>query len=241
MRMDYKVEKIKRKGLEGGEDGREDGGGDKKGGKWVINDEDEVDIVICTVPILQVEALADKEIWQAVLDQLGNVQYDGCLTGVFTYSANDEQVVERCKSKYGFIGSGTDDDLVWTGCENYKTGRIPDDRLVFVAHTSAAFSKKHMEEDPKQWTGIVRKMVEEKWNLPADLNISSFGKRWRYARVSPNDKRRIRENNGGVVELAPGFFLCGDGVIGRSIVEDSFLSGIDTAEKVLSQLKSAKL
>lgn len=136
--------------------------------------------------------------------------YIPCLAVVLAYHG---EWIGRTRETYAFSAPGT--TLAWSACENHKPGRIAPGYTVLVAHLGEAFSREHLDKAPTEFPALVRSMVEERWEIPADAFATAFGHRWRLARVAapftpPNLPNRMH--------------FVGD-ALRRSRVEDAWLTG----------------
>jgi renalase len=136
--------------------------------------------------------------------------YIPCLAVVLAYHG---EWIGRTRETYAFSSPGT--ALAWTACENHKPGRIAPGFTVLVAHLGEAFSREHLEKPPAEYPALVRSMVEERWEIPADACAGAFGHRWRLARVDAPIT---------VPALPPRLHFVGD-ALRRSRVEDAWLAG----------------
>ncbi len=115
--------------------------------------------------------------------------------------------------------------LEWSACENHKENRVRPGELVFVVHSSAAFSNAYLEDDPGGWLAILKRNLEKVWGLSPDDYLDCFAHRWRYARpVNPNQPP---------LPKSQGLYLAGDS-FSPSRVEDVWLSGLHTARAILA-------
>jgi predicted NAD/FAD-dependent oxidoreductase len=105
--------------------------------------------------------------------------YLPCLAVVLAYHG---EWIGRTRETYAFSAPGT--ALAWSACENHKPGRIAPRFTVLVAHLGEAFSREHLEKQPTEYPELVRSMIEERWEIPADAFARAFGHRWRLARVA---------------------------------------------------------
>lgn len=136
--------------------------------------------------------------------------YIPCLAVVLAYRG---EWMGRARDTYAFSAPGT--ALAWTACENHKPGRIAPRYTVLVAHLGEAFSREHLEKQPTDFPALVRSMVEECWQIPADTFVTAFGHRWRLARVGEPFTPPA---------LLPRLHFVGD-ALRRSRVEDAWLTG----------------
>lgn len=114
-------------------------------------------------------------------------------------------------------------DAAWSACENHKPGRIPDGLTAMVVHGSEEFSRAHLENDPVEWSGILRRRAEEVWKIPPETFRKLHPHRWRYARVV--GKSPI----GG---LPTGWIFAGD-LLGTSRIESAWLAGRNAVAELL--------
>lgn len=159
------------------------------------------DHVVSTAPWPQTARLFGIE---PVLD------YIPCLAVALAYHG---EWIGRTRETYAFSHPGT--ALAWTACENHKPGRIAPGFTVLVAHLGEAFSREHLEKPPAEYPALVRTMVEERWEIPADAFAGAFGHRWRLARVNAPFTAPA---------LPPRLHFVGD-ALRRSRVEDAWLAG----------------
>ena len=136
--------------------------------------------------------------------------YIPCLAVVLAYHG---EWIGRTRETYAFSSPGA--ALAWTACENHKPGRIAPGFTVLVAHLGEAFSREHLEKPPAEYPALVRSMVEERWEIPADAFAGAFGHRWRLARVDAPFSTPT---------LPPRLYFVGD-ALRRSRVEDAWLAG----------------
>lgn len=172
------------------------------------------DAVVSTAPLPQTFSLAGVKPGDAV--------YVPCLTAVFFY---EQAFGGRAADRYA-VSDRSGHALAWSACENHKTGRIAGDLTVIVAQAGERFSREYLEAAPDAWSGILREMVEERWELPATARGVVHTHRWRYARVAGPQPEPV---------LPPGWFFAGDAVR-ESRVEAAWLAGREVARRVLASL-----
>jgi predicted NAD/FAD-dependent oxidoreductase len=161
----------------------------------------EFDHVVSTAPWPQTAKLFGIE---HVFDYLP------CLAVALAYHG---EWIGRTRETYAYSAPGA--ALAWTACENHKPGRVAPGFTVLVVHLCEAFSREHLEKPPAEYPALVRSMVEERWEIPADALASAFGHRWRLARVaSPLTPPALPER----------MYFVGD-ALRRSRVEDTWLAG----------------
>jgi predicted NAD/FAD-dependent oxidoreductase len=141
--------------------------------------------------------------------------YIPCLAVALAYHG---EWIGCTREAYAFSHPGT--ALAWTACENHKPGRIAPGFTVLLAHLGEAFSREHLEKPPTEYPALVRSMVEERWEIPAEAFAGAFGHRWRLARV---DAPFIAP------ALPPRLHFVGD-ALRRSRVEDAWLAGHEFAQ-----------
>jgi renalase len=137
--------------------------------------------------------------------------YAPCLAGIFVYESD---WAGRMRERYA-VRDANDRVLAWSACENHKTGRIPAGMTVLVAHGSEAFSRAHLEADSAEWASLLRRQVEELWEIPRGTFKMQQPHRWRYARVAEK------------INLPPmpeGWIFAGD-LLETSRVESAWLAG----------------
>jgi len=127
--------------------------------------------------------------------------------------------------RYG-VSDRTGHPLAWTACENHKPGRIQPGFTVMVAQASESFSREWLESPPPEWSEVLRKMVEERWELASASFRAMHPHRWRFARVATPLE---------VPELPEGWFFAGDALT-ESRVESAWLAGRGGARRVHSFL-----
>lgn len=181
-----------------------------RGGSWIVGDFS-FDAVVSSAPLPQSLALAGLS--------AGSPCFAPCLTAFFSYRGDWAGDTSSCYARRN-AGSA----LAWSACENHKSGRIQPGQTVIVAQASAAFSARHLEDDPAEWLPRLQVLVEEAWSLPPGGRISQFSHRWRYARFL---------GAASVPELPRGFLLTGD-ALSESRIESAWLAGRDTAERILN-------
>lgn len=180
------------------------------GDAWQVGDELFAAVVSCAPGPQTARLLGDST---------SPVEYDPCLTAFFAYPG---RWAGNSAEAYARKGE-PDDPLMWSACENHKTGRVTGDATVFVAQASPAFSREWMEEDPLQWAAPLRKTLEERWQLRPGICAATFTHRWRYARVT---------SKAPAPRLPAGFYLTGDGIT-ESRVESAWQAGRLTAARIL--------
>jgi len=178
-------------------------------GHWRVDGE-RFDLVVSCAPWPQTAKLLGRSTGAAI--------YSKCLAAFFAYAGNPSGLA---KSAYAVSDRSTD-VLRWTACENHKQHRIPKGRTVFVVHAARGFSAEFYDAAPEVWVGRLRGLLEARWGLDAAKFLGNFTHRWGYA-------QRIAEVAAPV--LPRGFFLCGDSLV-QSRIEDVWLSGVETAERV---------
>lgn len=117
--------------------------------------------------------------------------------------------------------------LSWTACENHKPQRIPDGRTGLIAHTSEAFSRRYLDAPAEEWLPLVLGAVQERWKIDLPPGTPTLTHRWRFARVDTSI-----EPPG----LPPRTYHASDALL-RSRAESAWLSGIETSDHVLEELK----
>lgn len=159
--------------------------------------------------------------WPQTLELAGREPanpYAPCLSAIWIYDGDPSG---KSASVYG-VSDRSGAPLLWSACENHKTGRIVAGRTVIIAQASTAFSEHHLEREPAEWMAILRGLVEERWELPAGALVASHPHRWRYARVS----ERIE-----AAGLPAGWDFAGD-ALAVSRVESAWLEGLAAAERL---------
>lgn len=131
-------------------------------------------------------------------------------------------------ARYATLDSTGQEPLAWVGCENAKEGRIQKGKSVYVVQASTAYSRANLELDPTIWMQDLQARVEKEWGLDAGKRGATFGHRWRYARRARGEVQPVA--------LPQGLYLCGDSVT-DSRVESVWKSGIDVAERILSDVR----
>ena len=165
--------------------------------------EEEFDLVVCTAPWPQTSKLAGlPSAWNP---------YAPCLAVILAY---DAVWPGRTRERYA-VRYADAPELAWSACENHKSGRIPTGSTVLVAHASEAFSRAHLERNPAEWASLLRKRVEELWEIPEEALKWSHPHRWRYARVVEKP---------GPLTLPDGWIFAGD-LLETSRVESAWLAG----------------
>lgn len=134
-------------------------------------DGEEFDLVVSTAPWPQTCRLAG-------IPHVAN-PYAPCLAVILTYETTWPGLTRACYA----IRDEASSDLAWSACENHKPGRIPDGLTAMVVHASEEFSRTHLEANPLEWSGILRRRVEEVWKIPPKPFRNMHPHRWRYARV----------------------------------------------------------
>lgn len=145
--------------------------------------------------------------------------YAPCLAAIFVYDVPWEGTR---KLRYA-VRDDSSHDLAWSACENHKSGRIADGLTVIVAHASEAFSREHLEDAPSEWSAILRRRVEELWEIPPETLRHLHPHRWRYARVT----QKIPPAG-----LPAHWIFAGD-LLSASRVESAWLAGRDAVAHLL--------
>lgn len=125
----------------------------------------------------------------------------------------------------------THPDLIWSGVENHKEGRIPEGKTVLVVHSTDAFARAHWETEKEDVAYRLAEIVAPHWELPARPE-AVFAHRWKFSRQADD-----ADLHG--LELPPGLAICGDSLTG-STVEAVWLDGRRCARRVLEMLSSTK-
>ncbi len=125
----------------------------------------------------------------------------------------------------------THPDLVWSGIENHKAGRIPDGKTLLVVHGSDAFARAHWDDEKASVAYRLAEIAAPHWDLPPKPE-AVFAHRWKFSLQA--DDAALHG-----IQLLPGLALCGDSVTG-STVEAVWLDGRRCARRVLEMLSSAK-
>lgn len=179
-------------------------------GRWKLCDHP-FDAIVFSAPWPQSAALLGM--------QPAEQCFSPCLTAFYAYDGDWLGNSQACYAR-----SFKDQALAWSACENHKTGRIQAGQTVFVVQAGKDFSSEFFDQAPEVWSQSLRHLLEPAWNLPTARHVATFTHRWRYARCAEPV---------GLPELPPGLHLCGD-AFSSSRVEDAWLSGRATAEKLLS-------
>ncbi|MDX2080791.1 MAG: FAD-dependent oxidoreductase [Terrimicrobiaceae bacterium] len=166
------------------------------------------DHILTTAPWPQTLTLAGRE---------AENPYVPCLTAVLVF---DGDPAGRAESTYA-VSDRSGAPLLWSACENHKSGRIEPGRTVMVAQASSAFSREYLERDPAEWSAILQRLVEERWNLSAPREVLAH--RWRFARIG----HRVESP-----ELPAGWTFAGD-ALSTSRVESAWLEGRMAAVQLL--------
>ncbi len=145
--------------------------------------------------------------------------YAPCLAAIFAYDLPWEGTATQ---RYG-VRDDSSQDLAWSACENHKCGRIADGLTVIVAHASETFSRARLEQAPVEWSAILRRRVEELWEIPPGALRHSYPHRWRYARVT----QKIPPAG-----LPAHWIFAGD-LLGASRVESAWIAGRDAVAHLL--------
>lgn len=146
--------------------------------------------------------------------------YAPCLTGLYLYRGSWPGITATAYAISDRSGAA----LAWSACENHKEGRVDGGFTVLVVQASEAFSRQHLESDANVWGEILRGLLEERWVIDGSDFVAMLTHRWRFA-------RKVGEVC--VPELPQRTFFTGDG-LSESRVEAAYLSGVATAEKILS-------
>ena len=192
------------------------------------------DLVIVAVPLPQAAALLSAPPpvaarWAA--------SFSPTLTALLTYDLRlvpDASPLHRAAAGRGppfAIRAGD----VCAACDSYKRPAA-DGIAVLVAHAGDAYSADHLEKDGDAWLPAVRERAEAAWAIPPRARVTSFAKRWRYARV--------REAWKGCEEACPWMgekvLLTGDGVCGESQVGSVLEQGLRTGRIAEGILRGCK-
>ena len=173
---------------------------------------EEFDILLATAPWPQTAKMAG----------LSSVQnpYAPCLAGLFLYEG---EWVGDTAGRYA-ISDRSGKALAWSACENHKAGRVGEGFTVMVVHASEAFSRARLEDDPASWALDLRRLLEERWEIPSSAFRAMHPHRWRYARIS-----------GGIeIPVLPeGWYFAGD-LLAESRVEAAWLTGLEAARRILT-------
>ena len=164
---------------------------------------EEFDLVVSTAPWPQTCRLAG-------LPDTAN-PYAPCLALILIYETTWPGLT---RARYA-IRDEASPDLAWSACENHKLGRIPNGLTAMVVHASEDFSRTHLEEDPLEWSGILRRRVEEAWKIPPETIRNLHPPRWRYARVV---------GKYSIGRLPTGWIFAGD-LLEKSRIESAWLAG----------------
>lgn len=169
------------------------------------------DHVICTAPWPQSAKL---------MNITTDFNYLPCIAVIFEYEGD---WIGKSADTYAYRNASS--DLMWTSCENHKINRIRRGYTVIVAHMSASFSQKYLERPPEEYPPLVRRLIEEQWNIPSATPSKSVGHRWRYARtLAPLS----------LPPLPQGLHYVGD-ALSSSRIEDAWIMGNDFAEKWMTE------
>lgn len=190
------------------------------------------DAVVCTAPLPQTSQLLGFD--QLPLDKFVANSYTPCLTAVLEYDLTRISNNSMLSSDIYAIEEDEQGLLEWSACENKKEGRIPAGRVVMIARGSVHFSKQYLEKDPTEWVPVLRRELEERWQIPHSAFTHSFAKRWRYARVDPkfqNSVIKSRYYRDGM----PIYVAC-DAMQGQSSIEDALQSAAGTTQLIASDL-----
>lgn len=184
-------------------------GADK--GKWIIANR-VFDEVITTAPWPQTARLFN------IAD--AGPSYHPCLTLLLLYRT---EWLGNSRQRYA-VSDQSGHPLMWSACENHKESRVASGFTGMVVQASAEFSDDHFEAPAEAWTAELRRMTEERWNLPESAFVTELAHRWRYARIATPTLPPP--------QLPPGLHYVGDGVTTRSRVESSWLAGMALGEQL---------
>ena len=145
--------------------------------------------------------------------------YAPCLAALLVYDFPWTQVARH---RYA-VRDEASNELTWSACENHKTGRIADGLTVLVAHASEGFSREHLEDDPSDWSAILRRRAEQLWNIPPTALRHIHPHRWRFARVT----QKIAPSG-----LPSDWIFAGD-LLSASRVESAWIAGRNAVAHLL--------
>jgi renalase len=173
------------------------------------------DNLIVTIPILQViDLLSDSKIVISEKDKsvFDSIEYDPCIAVM---------AVLKQATDIPTGGIILENQAVAWIADNFQKGisAIP----TVTLHASAAFSKKHLEDDLQEVSNIMLSSVNQ-WITPQNI-VSSQVHRWRYSLASKRYEQPFYQLENQNI------YLSGDG-FGMGNVEGAFLSGYFCAEEL---------
>jgi hypothetical protein len=172
---------------------------------WMIMGE-RFDRVLSTAPLPQTLKLAG-------MPATGN-DYLPCLTLLLLYAG---ECPGRTAERYA-VSDRPGHALAWSACENHKQGRVQPGFTALVVQASRAFSEQHLEADSSSWAPLLRRDVDERWELSPGAFVTMHPHRWRYARVESPVTSPL---------LPKGWAFAGDALT-ESRVESAWLAGWNT-------------
>lgn len=191
------------------------------------------DLVVVTAPLPQAAILLSAP---SAVSEDWSSSFAPTLTALLAYDMSKipptSPIHQSAAGKSPFAISADD---MWVGCETYK--RKNDNGLVIlVAQASEAFSDEFVDRAEDEWLPKVMGRAEELWGVSERARVSSFAKRWRYARVRNGRARQPQRWEW----MGPKLVVSGDGAIGISSVEEAVLEGLhiaNMAEEILNKDK----
>lgn len=173
---------------------------------------EEFNIVLSTAPWPQTAKLAGLSVFQN--------PYAPCLAGLFLYEG---EWPGNTAGRYA-VSDRSGNALAWSACENHKAGRVATGCTVMVVHASEAFSRARLEDHPASWVADLRRLLEERWEIPSGAFRDIHPHRWRYARISEGME---------IPALPEGWRFAGD-LLAESRVEAAWLAGRGAARRILA-------
>jgi predicted NAD/FAD-dependent oxidoreductase len=194
--------------------------------------------VVVAAPAPQTVALLQPLVGTAIslefLNRLESVTFLPCLSAIAGYPTEVEQQWLNQYSDIRAISFSGDPDLAWIGLDSSK--RVSPSQPVFVIQSTATFAENYLETSDLQPAGdrLLKQAAERltPWLAePEWLQVH----RWRYAFAKSPLPEPFLE------ATTPSPLVCIGDWCGGMRVESAFLSGLEAAEQVNSQLQNLPL
>lgn len=173
--------------------------------------------VVVTVPAPQVAGLLGAD--HPLVAPLAAVGFAPSLTLMAALSAPAPFVTRR----------DPDDPLSWISQDSSKPGRPASDAVAWVAQAGAAFSRRHLEDDPDDIAAAMLPLLCDRLGTAPDRAVHAAAHRWRYAHVTaPLGQPCLAAADGTLC-------LAGDWCLGPR-VEAAWTSGTAAADTLLERM-----
>ena len=202
----------------------------------------EFDVVVWTAPVPQVvevmrASAVDSGWWGGLMEELGAVEFLPQFSVVLGY----RKAPVRPGEYYGLVNVDGGHDVGWLSFEDDKAGRVSRGGSVLVVQMSARWSGANYDGEKSE---VVEAVLEKVGGILGDgWNAADWWdvQRWRFARPAGGGVVGGGVVGGAALAAAEGggWFLAGDGIVGKARIGLAFENGIEVGGRVAMFLDGA--